>query len=308
MFFSSLTGYMIEDPRNKSRLTHQDILSFNFIRSSAPFVFRRYYRSGLRSHIMEVLRAEDVEKEKQGIVVDGLKRFPRATPSKMLRVFRTRFRDFREAQEELRRVKIVETFLAPEHMALSNEFLVDFTGMETRDFLLCGLQEYVHGEILDPWSPLDGRHLLPLFHRMGGGTDGPPGSHRDESWLRTLKEKTLEFVKRIRAMILEARHVPDLAGVGNLIITPSGSIRLVDINNISRVSFDSTITLDDRGYPVCDKSVEALSLLEQGLLGIPLEPGDSIYKTYLDPERMKEVRALEYRFHHPVAPDTARNL
>jgi len=296
---------MTEDPRDKPRLTHQDILSFNFIRSSVPFFFRRHYRSGLRSHIMEVLRAEDVAREREGVVKDGLKRFPRATPSKMLRVFKTRFKDFREAEEELRRVKIVETFLAPEHMAPSNEFLVDFTGMETRDFLLCGLQEYVQGEILNPWSPLEGRHLLPLFHRMGGGCDGLQGADGDERWLRTLKEKTSEFVKRLRAMILEARHVPDLAGVGNLIITPSGSIRLVDINNISGVSFDSTITLDDRGYPVCDKSVEALSLLERGLLGIPLEREDSIYRTYLDPERMEEVRILELEFHRAMAPDTA---
>ncbi|MBN1103504.1 MAG: hypothetical protein JXL84_08855 [Deltaproteobacteria bacterium] len=292
---------MVDDPRNKPRLTHQDILSFNFIRSSVPFVFRRHYHSGLRSHIMEVLRVEDVERENQGIVVDSLKRFPRAIPSKMLRVFRTRFRDLREAEEELRRVKLVETFLAPEYMALSNEFLVDFIGMGTRDFLLCGLQEYVPGENLDPWSPLEGRHLLPLFHHMASGRSGPPGPDREKIWLKTLKEQALEFARRIRAMILEAGHIPDLAGVGNLIITPSGSVRLVDINNISRVSLDATITLDDRGYPVCDKSVEALSLLERGLLEIALDPGDPIYRTYLDPERMKEVKALEAEFHRSMA-------
>ncbi|MDL1960036.1 MAG: hypothetical protein LWW99_11905, partial [Deltaproteobacteria bacterium] len=91
-------------------------------------------------------------------------------------------------------------------------------------------------------------------------------------------------------------------GAGNLILTRSGNIKLVDINNVSRVSFDSIISLDDRGYPICDKSIEALSLIEQKLLGRFLLRTDPIYDTFLDPERVKEVRALDEEFQLSMAP------
>ncbi|EFK09225.1 conserved domain protein [delta proteobacterium NaphS2] len=47
----------------------------------------------------------------------------------------------------------------PEYMANSNEFLVDYRIHGQYETLLCGLQEYVEDEILDPWAPLD-RHAL----------------------------------------------------------------------------------------------------------------------------------------------------
>jgi len=102
-------------------------------------------------------------------------------------------------------------------------------------------------------------------------------------------------------LISKAGYVPDLAGSGNLILTPSGLIKLVDINNISKISSGSSIPLDDRGYPVCDKSVEALSMLEKNLVGRPLDPQDEIYKVFLAPARMEKVRALEMQFHRTQA-------
>jgi hypothetical protein len=108
-------------------------------------------------------------------------------------------------------------------------------------------------------------------------------------------------------MIMEAEHVPDLAGVGNLILTRSGAIKLVDINNISRVTFDPKIRVDDRGYPVGDKSIEALCLLEKKLLGKPINKGDPIYKTFLDPERMKDVKAAEEAFYLSMETLTSRS-
>ncbi|MBU0734796.1 MAG: hypothetical protein KKG10_11670, partial [Proteobacteria bacterium] len=81
---------------------------------------------GLRSHIMEVLRSADVARETEGVIREGTRWFPRARPLKMLRIFRTRFDSLRNAEEELRRVKIVETYLTPAHVARSNEFLVDY--------------------------------------------------------------------------------------------------------------------------------------------------------------------------------------
>ena len=98
-------------------------------------------------------------------------------------------------------------------------------------------------------------------------------------------------------MILNANTVPDLAGAGNLILTPTGHIKLVDINNISRVPFNTTIPVDDRGYPVCDRSIEALYLLEEKLLQRPPVKEDKIYSIFLDPGRTEAVRAIEKTFY-----------
>ena len=116
-----------------------------------------------------------------------------------------------------------------------------------------------------------------------------------DSWIHQVLEKAETFIDKLKMLILEAGYVPDLAGVGNLLLTRSGHIKLVDINNISHVSFEPKIHLDDRGYPVCDKSIEALSLLETELLGRPIPRDDPIYNTYLDSNRMREVRAVVKR-------------
>jgi hypothetical protein len=245
---------------------------------------------------MEVLDPEDMKGEREGFFVEGVKHFPKAEPRKMLRIFRTKFTTLKSANEELGRVKIIAGFLAPEHMAISNEFLVDYKRGRKRDCLLCGLQEYVKGETVNPWTGLERAPLMALFHRMV-----PKKSEAfdrvGERWLRTVHRHARAFVGKVREMILKASTVPDLAGAGNLILTPTGRIKLVDINNISRVSFNTTIPVDDRGYPVCDRSIEALSLLEEKLLQKPPEKKDKIYTLFLDPGRSKEVRAIERAFY-----------
>jgi hypothetical protein len=143
---------MPEDIRDKPYLNHKDILGLNFIRDPGIYYYRRHYRAGLRSHIMQVLNPENVENETKGIIIDGVKWYPRADPLKMLRIFRTRFKTLKEAEEELKRVKIIETYLAPDNLAMSEEFLVDYVMHGKREILLCGLQEYVEGEVLVPWS------------------------------------------------------------------------------------------------------------------------------------------------------------
>ena len=70
---------------------HEAIVDLNFIRSRPTFVFRRHFRSGMRSLIMEVLDPAQVQKESQGVVCDGIRCFPRADPRFMLRLFRKRF-------------------------------------------------------------------------------------------------------------------------------------------------------------------------------------------------------------------------
>jgi hypothetical protein len=290
-----------EDIRDRPYLSHQDVLKLGFVRDPGVFFFRKHYRAGLRSHIMEVLDPTEVEKETTGVEVDGVMFYPRAEPLKMLRIFRTRFGSLSDAEEELTRVKIVQTYLAPDHVARSQEFLVDYTVQGRREMLLCGLQEYVKGEVLEPWSHLDKAYLASLARDMGteAGEDRAMTNNR---WLRMVQEKAENLVRKLKQMVLEARHVPDLAGVGNLIITRSGEIKLVDINNISNVSFGATIPLDDRGYPVCDKSIRVISLLEEKLLGRLAEEDDPIYQPFLRPERTKEVKVLEERFRRSIQP------
>jgi len=282
-----------EDPRGKLSLTHEDVVALNFVRAPGIYIYRRHYRAGLRSHIMQVLRREDVEKEQWGVDSDGIRRFPRAKPVKMLRIFRTRFKSLEDAEQELLRVKTIEAYLAPLHMARSNEFLVDFTGTGKKDTLLCGLQEYVEGETLNPWNRLDDAELTALKERMPDSE----GAGSPQEWTATVRNQAERFVLQLKELISKAGCIPDLAGSGNLIVTPSGLIKLVDINNISRVSLDSSIPLDDRRYPVADKSVEALSMLEKNLAGRPLDPRDEIYRVFLAPARMEKVRLLERQFH-----------
>jgi hypothetical protein len=295
---------MQEDVRDKLYLNQEDVLKLNFIREPGIYIYRRHYRQGLRSHILEVLSQEDVEKEKNGVIIDGAKWYPRAEPLKMLRIFRARFKNLQEAEEEIKRVKTIESYLGPENFAKSDEFLVDYELNGKRELILCGLQEFIQGAILDPWDQLDDSHLLSILRRISFETFEDAESIGD-NWVREVREKSETFIKKIKKLILEAEHVPDLAGIGNLLLTPSGEIKLVDINNISRVSFESSIRIDDRGYPVCDKSIESLSLLEQGLLQRPLPQDDTIYKTYLEPSRMEKVKVLEKEFLRAIEQETA---
>jgi hypothetical protein len=283
---------MEDDIRDRPYLTHEDVLGLNFIRDLCPFLFRRHHRTGLRSHILQVLDPLDVAKERDGVLQDGVRWFPKAKPLKMLRLFRAKFDGLARAKEEIRKVKIIEAFLGHPYYARSEEFLVHYRLHTFMDILLCGLQEVVEGEILDPWSPGEGDPLKPLFERF----PFPIPPQGLQGLLSKAKGHVHEFIQRIKRMILDAGHAPDLAGVGNLLLTREGCLKLVDINNVWLVRFDSTIPLDDRGYPVCDKSVEALYLIEKKVFGAS-RGSSPVYTHFLDPGRMREVKQIERRFH-----------
>jgi len=284
------------DIRDKPYIGHEDVIGLNFIRADGPYFFRRYYRNGLRSHVMEVLLAADVKKETQGVVIDGVPRFPRARPLKMLRLFRRRFRHVEEVLDEIKRVKIIEQYLTPAQMAKSNEFVTEYRISGRQDTLLCGLQEFVPGEGLDPWHPVRLKEVPEIIRSMKNGPGAFP-ERTETELIRRFQNSVENFIRSIKTMILKADHIPDLAGEGNLLLTPSGGIKLVDINNISKVSFTKDIYLDDIGYPVCDKSIEALSLLERHLLGRPPDMTEAIYRHFLDPIRVQRVRDLDRSFH-----------
>ena len=44
-----------EDIRDKPVIGHEDVVQLNFVRSPGSYLFRRHYKNGLRSHVMEVL-------------------------------------------------------------------------------------------------------------------------------------------------------------------------------------------------------------------------------------------------------------
>jgi hypothetical protein len=288
---------LIADIRDSERLTHEDVVGLNFVRPNTPYLFRRHYRTGLRSHIMAVVRQQDAALEREGIVSEGLRVYPKARPVKMLRIFRRRFSGLSQAEEELRGVKIVEGYLAPDYMAVSDEFLAELKTERGTEMILCGLQEFVEGEMIDPWGSVDDESIAKLMIRLVPPFTAEEMKCDTALLVKKVRTEACLFADRLKRMAREAGRITDLAGVGNLLLTPSGRIKLVDINNISRIVLGGPISLDDRGYPVCDKSVEALWLIECNLGGRRPDRSDPLYSAYLDPVRMEEVKGLERRFH-----------
>ncbi|MBC8438325.1 MAG: hypothetical protein H8D87_01370 [Deltaproteobacteria bacterium] len=281
----------IQDIRDQAYLTESEVLKLNFINDSSRYIFRKYYRSGLRSHILEILLAEDVIKETQGEITEGIRMFPRAKPKKMLRILRTRFKNKEAVFQEIKKYQLLLKFLGPDFIAESEEFIVDYTGTGKSQIVLCGLQEYIEGEILDPWGLGGKNFLLDLFK----------SSTCPDSQLAARVEKARKniaiFVKKIRQMISDTGYIPDLAGFGNLILTIDGNLKLVDINNIVEIKLNNSIPIDDKRYPSCDVSVEVLSLLEKDILQKNIQMDDPLYRVFLSRERKIKVKALEKQFY-----------
>ncbi|MFH0727339.1 MAG: hypothetical protein V2B19_13505 [Pseudomonadota bacterium] len=284
------------DIREQRYVEHRDVVGLNFIRGPNRFVFRRYYRQGLRSHVMEVLDPADVRLESTGVLRGQSRWFPKASPLKVLRIFRTKFSTWQEAYEDIKRFQIIKSFLAADYLAVSEEFIAEYTGSDTHRIILCGLQEFVTGEVLDPWA-LTGECLLEKYNPCLL-TEAPEIPAR--TWVRRVQLHAGRFVDRVRAMIVEAHLVPDLAGVGNLLLSPDGVIKLVDINNICPVDFEAPPLADERGYPTCDKSIEALSRIETHLLGKTVRSSDPIYHHFLTPDRMRAVADMGKAFHAAI--------
>ena len=278
------------DIRDKPALRHEDVVGLNFIRADSPFFFRRHFRQGLRSHIMEILKRSDVAAENEGVVAAGARSFPRARPTRMLRIFRARLGSLESALAEIARVSVVASYLGPEFIAESSEFLVDYHGPEGVSIMLCGFQAYNEGALLDP------RSLRPnLYDTLHKASERSETHQRD--WVSVARREGQRFARAVKNMIADVRHIPDLAGAGNLVVTKAGKVKLVDINNISPVVLDAEIHLDDKGYPVCDKSIEALDLVEQKIVGRKSDADEAIYRFFLAPERRRRVQEQEERFY-----------
>lgn len=293
---------MTEDIRDKTHIGSRDILALNFINPRGRYVFRRFYRQGLRSLIVGVLHPDDVFAETQGVYSEGILQFPQAEPIRIFRIYKSRFANLEEALKSIGDIKILERFLGDTNCARSFEFLVSYQKDNQFDWMLGGIQEYIQGMVLDPWGFIDSETLGEYCLKVGSEMD--ENLLPDQSILaQRVRRKTANFINKVKTMIRDSGLIPDLAGAGNLILTPQGDIKLVDNNNISPVSFSPEITVDDFGYPVTDKSVEALSLLETKILGRQLDLSSRIYSTFLDNNRMQEVTYLEKTFHDSHDPE-----
>ncbi|MFH1981477.1 MAG: hypothetical protein ABIL58_06520 [Pseudomonadota bacterium] len=286
------------DIRDKADLQHDDIMALNFISAHCPYIFRPHFRCGLRSHIMEVLHPAAVQMETEGVVTDGMRWYPKPVPLKMLRIFRRRFCSAAEIAEEIRRLRIIEAYVPGGQLARSNEFIVHYSGGSGCDLMLCGLQEYADGYELAPWRLEHVDVMADLYARMAGSANAPADP---AVFFERLRSEVGRFVDGIRRMILDAGFVPDLAGSRNMLMTRDGRVRLVDINNVSPVHRGEDIYIDDKGYPVCDKSIEALHLMETHLLMRQVPEDDPVYRGFLSVSRRGAVRRFEGRFHQNLA-------
>ena len=277
------------DIRDKPALSNEDILSLNFIKRPSPYFFRNHYREGLRSRLMQVLDPGDVAREATGVVQDGMRFFPVAQPLAMFRIFKKKFSSVGEIQKEIDNYKLVQQYLPESHYAISSEFMVDYIRENQKTILLCGIQEYVPGEALDPWHENALLKFESVFHKF------------PKEVLETATQNLASFIDGIKQMVGQSGFIPDLAGVGNLILTSRGEIKIVDINNISEVSYTAHIPVDDKGYPVSDKSIQAIFQLERQVLRRSTVADETLYRFFLQPQRMKDVKELEIHFHQVVA-------
>lgn len=289
-----------DDIRDLDTITHEDVLGLNFIRKPSPYHFRGHFREGLRSRIIQVLDPLDVRAETRGLMQADIKRYPLARPLKMLRIFRRPVSSLKDITGEIVNYQIIQKHLPSAYYAASSEFLVDYEKKDKREIVLCGLQAFVEGEALDPWNPGMMESVKSYYRSLA-----PCGHAEPETFaarkVTILQQHTRAFIQHLKNMARASRRLPDLAGVGNILYTASATIHLVDINNISEILARDDIPIDDKGYPACDKSIEALSLIETGVLGHPVDENEEFYRFFLNPERMQRVKEIEQRFHAGMA-------
>ena len=249
----------------------------------------------MRSHVMEVLDARDLERELHGELKGTIRLYPRALPRYMLRILRKRFTSVEQVLGEIDAYALVVAYLGSEHVAVSTEFIVEYTGTGAAEIVLCGMQEYVNGALFDPWGLVETKPLESFYRSRF------PGEQAVSVFVPGGLESVASFVHRTREMVTEAGCIPDLAGNGNLLMTHSGNLKLVDINNILQVGEDEAIPLDSKGYPSCDKSIEVLWILENRVLKTANATRDPLYRHFLSAERVEKVRRIEKTFFENIS-------
>ena len=99
------------DALDKISLSGTELRQLNFINKVYSPHFRRHFRQGLRSHIFEILCKDDVERESNGVLIDGIMMYPRAVPKHMLRIMRTCFKGLNTVLREVEKYRILWNIL-----------------------------------------------------------------------------------------------------------------------------------------------------------------------------------------------------
>ena len=134
---------MTIDIREMTHISHKDVMGLSFIKKQGNYVFRKYYKQGLRSQIIEILDSTDAIKQDKGEIINGIRFYPRARPLNILRIFRAQFESMENVFEEIKKYKILEDYLPPDAYSKSCEFVVDYIREGKRDYILCGLRAFM---------------------------------------------------------------------------------------------------------------------------------------------------------------------
>ncbi len=256
------------DIRDKQRLEHEDIIGLNFISDNAPYIFEFHYEQGLRSHIIRLLDPQDCRARDKGIEKDGIKTYPRPTPNYILRIYKSSI-DPEEAIGEIKKLNEIKKYMM-ESVAHSDEFVVSYKKEEHYEPIFCGFQEYIEGEVVDPWF------CIP------------------KTYGESFPKKTNKFINRVKDTIKNTGYIPDLAGIGNIIYNKDRGLVLTDINNINVVDYSDEIFLDNKGFPIIDTSVEALYNLETVVNG-SAQP-EKLYEHYLEENRKTKCMSIRKKW------------
>lgn len=278
----------MRDIRDIKHATSEEVNGLNFLNLTDQYVLRRHIYQGLRSHVFQILKTDDVRKENEGVVKEGEKKYPQATPIKILRIMRKKFQRLDDVKAEISKYKLIEKYFDHDSYAQSQEIVVDYIHNGENKVMLIGIQEYVAGFRLNPWSANIGFHITDFLKISGI-------NNIDET-VSQIKKNIANFVQLLKSFILKTRYIPDLAGIGNIILKSDGNIVLVDINNISKVSFSDPIYVDDFGYPIVDRSIEAISCLDKFSLPDEYNRDCFLYNKFLSNHRCKKVNAIEKEF------------
>lgn len=278
----------MKDIRDIQHATSDEVNDLNFLNLTDQYVLRRHTYQGLRSHVFQILKTDDVRKENEGVIRKGVKNYPKAAPVKILRIMRTKFNNLAAVTVEIKKYKLIERYFDAESYAKSQEIIVDYNHNGKNKVMLIGIQDYVEGFRLNPWSAYIGFQIVDFLKISGI-------KNIDETMAQILKNMA-NFVHLLKRFILKTRHIPDLAGIGNIMLKRSGNIVLVDINNISEVSFSDPIYVDNFGYPIVDRSIEAIFCLDKFCTPNEYDKNNFLYRKFLSDSRRKKVDAIEKEF------------
>lgn len=233
---------------------------------------------GTRSCIVMLFDRDEYTRQREGVVIDNKKQYPKAHPKQVLRILRNGAEKTDHLQPMLDDYHfLVENFVGDgeDQLAQSNELIVELNDKDIS--LLCqrteilsppdhkhflvGLQQYIHGDTLDPWRQI----AISKLKECAKVSPVNLGVHLrlDADGISKLESSFRLMRTRIHTCLREHKKIPDL-GIGNTIMEPSGSLTIIDINNLIRAPENlAEIPTDENGYPAFHGSIDSLLQIDR---------------------------------------------